>query len=321
MSALRYLVAGTGALGLFYGTRLMRAGCDVVFAAGSGGEALSRMGIRVVRPSGDGEIYERVRVVEVPRAGGVAEWHFPRGAWSPDVVVVTIKSTGNGWLREVVSAVGGRVPVVVTLQNGLGNEEWVEANLRTEGVGGGICFVCLHRVAPGVVEHQAHGAVGLGWFSGLGLEACKRLRDDLAAGGVAVGDGLGVLREIRWRKLMWNIPFNGLSVVRDVAVDRLLSDPEWLGEVTGLMREVRLAALAEGCDIPCSHEDTLLADTALAGAYLPSTYLDWKAGRVVELDAIWREAYRRGTGLGLAMPLLQGLINELEKRVIWRTTR
>jgi 2-dehydropantoate 2-reductase len=318
MSSLRYLVAGTGAVGLFYGTRLLRAGCDVVFAAGSGGETLTRTGIRVVRPHGDVEDFEGVRVVEVPRGEGGVKWHFPRGEWWPDVVVVTLKSTGNAWLRDVVSSVGGGVPVVVTLQNGLGNEEWMEANLPTNGVGGGICFVCLHRLATGVVEHQAHGAVRLGWFSGVGEDVCERFRSDLAKGGVDTGDGLGRLREIRWRKLMWNVPFNGLSVVHDVSVDRLLGDSRWLGEVTGLMREVRAAALAEGCDVPVSYEDKLLADTAVAGAYLPSTYLDWKAGRLVELDAIWREAYRRGRSLGLAMPLLQRLINELEHRVIWR---
>lgn len=318
MSSLRYLVAGTGALGMFYGTRLMRAGCDVVFAAGSGGSILSQRGIRVFRSEGDEETFEPVRVLEVPRVGGFATWHFPRGDWCPDVVVVTIKATGNAWLRDVVSAVGGRVPVIVTLQNGLGNEEWILENIRTDGVGGGMCFVCLHRVAVGVVEHQAHGAVGLGWFVGIGSELCESLRHDLAAGGVATGNGLAVLREIRWRKLMWNIPFNGLSVVCDVSVDRLLGDVQWSERVVGLMREVRSVALAEGCDISREYEDQLLADTGLAGAYLPSTYLDWKAGRVVELDAIWREAYRRGTGLGLAMPLLKGLISELERRVVWR---
>lgn len=318
MSGMRYLVAGAGAVGMFYGTRLMCAGCDVVFAAGSGADILSREGIRVVRPQGEGEVFERVRVLEVSRGGGAVEWHFPRGDWMPDVLVVTVKSVGNAWLRDVVAAVGGRVPVVVTLQNGLGNEEWMEANLRVDGVGGGICFVCLHRVAEGVVEHQAHGAVGLGWFSGEGEAACESLRCDLVRGGIAAGLGLARLPEIRWRKLMWNVPFNGLSVVRDVSVDRLLGDAGWLAEVVDLMREVRAVALAEGCDIDGAYEDELLADTALAGAYFPSTYLDWRAGRVVELDAIWREAYRRGAALGLAMPRLRGLINDLEQRVIWQ---
>jgi 2-dehydropantoate 2-reductase len=292
MSGMRYLVAGVGAVGMFYGTRLMRAGCDVVFAAGSGADILSREGIRVVRPQGEGEVFERVRVLEVSRVGGAVEWHFPRGDWMPDVLVVTVKSAGNAWLRDVVAAVGGRVPVVVTLQNGLGNEEWMEANLRVDGVGGGICFVCLHRVAEGVVEHQAHGAVGLGWFSGEGEAACESLRCDLVRGGIAAGSGL--------------------------AVDRLLGDAGWLAEVVDLMREVRAVALAEGCDIDGAYEDELFADTVLAGAYLPSTYLDWKVGRVVELDAIWREAYRRGAALGLAMPRLRGLINDLEQRVIWQ---
>ncbi len=317
MRRMRYLIAGTGALGMFYGTRLIRAGADVVFAAPSGGDLLASGGIRVVRAEGEDEVFSGVRVIEVSREDHGERWLFEDRGWRPDAVIVTIKATGKDWLSGVKRAFGDEFPVVVTLQNGLGNEEWIRSELRPAGVGGGICFVCVNRRSTGVVEHQAHGAVSLGWFDGEGEEVCEALRRDLKDGGVEAGSGLGILREIRWRKLMWNVPFNGLSIIEDASVDRLIGSGGVLEEVRGLMGEIRRAALAEGCDIPASYEEDLLAATEVAGAYYPSTHLDWKAGRLVELDAIWREPLRRGCALGVAMPLLHRLVKALEQRVIW----
>jgi 2-dehydropantoate 2-reductase len=77
---------------------------------------------------------------------------------------------------------------------------------------GGLCFVCLNRVAPGVIEHYDHGRVVIGEYCGYPQARTHDVAWEFKRCGVVctVAETSGLER---WRKLVWNIPFNGLSVV------------------------------------------------------------------------------------------------------------
>ena len=85
---------------------------------------------------------------------------------------------------------------------------------------GGLCFVCLNRVAPGVIQHIGYGQVVLGEFQ----RRPEPRTHDLAARFCAAGVPCTVtdnLARAHWEKLVWNIPFNGLGVASAAGFDAL----------------------------------------------------------------------------------------------------
>jgi 2-dehydropantoate 2-reductase len=202
--------------------------------------------------------------------------------------------------------------MLLTLQNGLGSDEALAARFGAERVLGALCFVCLTRRTPAQVDHFGHGSVSLGEFGRAPLPRTTQVAEAFRRAGIEtrVVDDLAAER---WKKLVWNVPFNGLAVSEGgIAVDRILAEPRLEAEVRALMAEVIAIAAALGHAIRPDFIDFQIDRTRTMGAYQPSTLIDFLAGREIELDAIWREPLRRAQAAGVPAPHLEALLESLE---------
>src|SRR5436190_12923028 len=148
---MRIAVVGCGALGSFYGAKLCRAGQEVHFLLRSDYEVVRRKGVSIRSKEGDFKV--RPKCAQTPEAIGPS-----------DLVLVGLKTTANDQFSRLLPPLVGPSTAIVTLQNGLGNEEQLARLFPSEQILGGLCFVCLNRVAPGVVHHLDHGRIVLGEF-------------------------------------------------------------------------------------------------------------------------------------------------------------
>jgi len=296
-------VVGAGAVGLYYGGRLAEAGGDVRFLVRSDYDVLKAHGLRVDSVHGDFHL-------PAPRVFKSAEEIGP-----VDLVIVTWKATANDQLADVLPPLLHEKSEVLTLQNGLGNCEAVAAITGPMRVLGGQCFVCLNRIEPGHVKHLAGGRITLGeWRNGVpgrAAEIARRFKDaNIPA--TAVDD----LERAQWEKLVWNIPFNGLSVAEGgVTTDTLLASPETEAEIRALMAETIAAARALGHPLEDSLIDFNIDRTRPMGPYRTSSMIDYREGREVEVGPIWREPLRRGIAAGVKMPHLAKLLARIESRL------
>jgi len=299
----RVAVVGSGAIGLYYGGRLAAAGEDVHFLARSDADALGRYGLTAHSIHGDFHL-PRMQVARNPHEIGPV-----------DLVIVAWKATANAHLADVLLPLLHENTQVLTLQNGLGNCERIEAITGPARVLGGLCFVCINRISPGVIRHTAGGRVSIGeWASGPPERAQVLARRFKTAGihSSAVSD----LALAQWEKLIWNIPFNGLSVAEGgVTTDTLLASTESEAEIRSLMGEVVRAARAQGLDLTEELIGSNIERTRPMGAYRTSSMIDYVEGRDVEVDPIWREPLRRAKAAGVEMPGLERLLERVEKRL------
>lgn len=288
-------VVGAGAIGCFYGAKLLQAGYDVHF--------LMRRDLATVRKRG-------LRI----RSEGT-EFHLPSvNAYASsaeigecDVVIIAMKTTSNRALPEILKPMVGRNTAILTLQNGLGNEKFLAGHFGSERIMGGICSVCLNRVDHGVIEHYGYGNVSIGEHEGLPRDRTTALVAALREARIEAKAVLD-LKEERWRKLVWNVPFNGLSIAGGgITVDRIVSDPGLLNIALGLMREVVAVASAFGHEIEDIFLESHVANTRLMGAYKPSSLLDFLSGREVEVESIWGEPLRAAQSRGVSTPRLEML--------------
>jgi 2-dehydropantoate 2-reductase len=118
----------------------------------------------------------------------------------------------------------------------------------------------------------------------------------------------------RWRKLVWNIPFNGLSIAAGkVTVADILAD-EPLHQLTRhMMEEVIGAAKKAGHEIPLSFIEEQIQRSLLMGRYKPSSLIDYTDRREVEVDSIWGEPYRQGNRAGAEVGRMETLYCLLKK--------
>ena len=297
----RYVVVGSGAVGGLYGARLAAAGHDVGFLARSDVEVLRRDGLVVESVDGD---------VVLP-AGSFSASSDPAALGPADVVIVTVKTTDNDALAWLLPPLVAPATTVAVFQNGLGVEARADAAAPGAGaVVGGLCFVCAARVAPGRIRHADYGAVTLAPHRG-GLDAAAAIAEDLRGAGVeaaAVED----LATARWTKLLWNVPFNGLTALLGVGTDEILREPGHRARVVELMHEVVAGGRACGADITEADVQDMVARTEQMVPYRTSMALDREAGRPLEHEAIYGAAVRAAAAAGVAMPSVEALWLELQ---------
>ena len=315
---MKIAVVGCGAVGSHYGARLCRDGQDVHFLLRSDYDVVRRNGVSIHSPSGDFNV--RPRCARKPDEIGVS-----------DLVLIGLKTTANDQFSKLLPPLVGPKTAVVTLQNGLGNEEQLARLFPPEQILGALCFVCLNRLHPGVVHHMDHGLIVLGEFQRWPEPRTHDIASAIRHAGVPcrVTDNLA---RAHWEKLVWNIPFNGLGVASAagyenmlcpghqvsavgecLTTDKLLGDPRWENLVRELMLEVIATANALGLGVSESLVEKQISRTRTMGPYKASTLLDFECGRPLELESLFLEPLRQAQRASVPATRLAALCEVLRQ--------
>ncbi len=300
----KFAVVGSGAVGCYYGGMLAHAGEDVHFVMRSDLEAVKANGLRI-KTGGREIVLKGVKACATTAEIGPC-----------DVVMIALKATANAVLDELIPPLLGPDTVLWTLQNGLGNEEYLAERWGAQRVVGATCFVCLNRTAPGVIEHFDKGSISLGDFRSAPRERTHEIAACLNRAGIEARVVENLITE-RWRKLLWNIPFNGLTIAAGgITVADVLADEGLRQLARSLIHEARGAAQLLGHVIPEEFAEFQIERSLHMGPYKPSSLIDWELGRPVEVEAIWGEPWRQGTAAGASMGRLETLYRLLKSLTV-----
>lgn len=300
-----YAILGTGALGGYYGACLQKAGLDVHFLLHSDYQHVCKHGLVVETPDGD---------FTLPKVN--AYWDaiaMPRC----DVVAIALKTTQNHLLPQLLPYVVKDDGVVLVLQNGLGIEDRVAEIVGSHRIIGGLCFLASNKLGPGHIHHLDYKVITLGEYvpnycPGGVTSRMREIANDFESAGIPI-----VLAEdlllARWQKLVWNIPYNGLSVVLDAMTNDLMADDYARSLVEQLMHEVVAGAAA--CDrlIPDSFIGRMLDHTAkMKKPYRTSMKIDYDNRRSLEVEAIFGNPLRMAQAAGADLPRISMLYQQLK---------
>ena len=292
-------IVGSGALGLYYGAKLAHCGVAVSFLARRDLVHLQQKGLQIRCTEGNFHLKEIKAYAEPKQIGPV------------DLVIVAIKTTANPSLAKLLPSLIGPETAVCTLQNGLGNEELIGSIVGRDRVLCGVCHVCVSRPTPGVASNMSGGNIRFSDLIGGNTPRAQSLARLFEKAGIrcSVATSVG---SARWYKLVWNVPFNGLSISEGgIDTAQILANPVLHAETLVMMNVVMAASAALGFPQDPDHPNQEIARTQKMGAYQPSSLLDYLAKKPVELESIWGEALRQGTAAGVPMPSLQKLYERL----------
>ena len=302
-------VIGSGALGLYYGSLLQKSGLEVAFLLRRDYHAITQRGLTVTSPNGDFHLNKISGYRDSAEIGEV------------DLVLVGLKTYANDRLVELVRPLVGRDTIILTLQNGLGCEEILAEAFAPEQIIGGTAFLCCNRGKPGTVHHLDQGRVRLAELRGGPTPRLKRLASVFSEAGIPCEECADLTR-IRWEKLVWNIPFNGLCALTGLATDRLLADSETRQLIVHMMQEVVAAANRQGLTELINVEGfirKMISVTERMGEYRPSMMLDRLNRQPLELETIYRIPLQRAEQEGVPMVqvrMLYTLLLATEQRSI-----
>ena len=246
-----------------------------------------------------------------------------------DWVVLSIKSSSlrdvPGLIRPLIDPNRTRI---LTIMNGLIEEDLIR--LLRDSVGnefcaalfGGMALVCSNRIGPGHINHSYAGLLSGGVaISRENPEISERaFRDLWAQTSVDIAYEQSLLGG-RWRKSLWNLPFNGISVAMNgITVDKIVNDPGLRHLASDIMDETIAAANADlaahqlGEEFYLNDEDKKkmmnLSDNM--GAYRTSTMIDFVEGRPLEVDYLFTKPVERARSLGVHVPHLATIVTQIE---------
>ena len=297
------LIVGAGAIGSFYGAILKKAGCRVSTVLRSDYEAVKAQGVRITSPLGD----LSYRPDQVYREGDLPDE-------APDFLIVCVKILPGVDRIQLVAPWIGEKTCLVLIENGLDIERELADAYPGNPLISCLAFIAVSRAETGVVEHKAYGKLVMGQYPKGVDDNCQVLSQLFQDGGINIDLTEHVVGE-RWRKCLWNTPFNPLSVIANGADTRTILDTTGGEElVRAMMREVMDIAAAEGYPMDEALLDKNIAGTRKMPAYKNSMALDYLNDRPIEREAVLGNVVAIAEQHGIAVPHLNTVLVTLKMR-------
>ncbi len=285
-------VIGAGGLGGYFGGLLAATGHRVIFVSrGAHLEAIRRQGgIRLRTVHGD--LFGPGAGVEVPGEGPPA-----------DLVLFTVKSFDTQAAAEHLQAAIRSDTAILSLQNGVDNEEVLARMLGAGRVLGGVVYVLATIESPGVI-HQSGGPRTLlfGEWQGGMTDRVRRIEDQFKAAGMLATSSDDIIRE-KWIKFAYICAQAGMTALARLPIgDIRASPPAWV-MFQQILEEV--VAVGQARDVQLGPE-VIDAHLALAQRMEPhftsSLYYDLTHGKRLEIEALHGTVVRYGREAGIPTP-------------------
>ncbi len=271
---IKYAVIGTGAIGGYYGAKLAQHHKDVHFLLHSDYDHVKSYGLKIESCDGNFELEQPNiyhDIAEMPKC---------------DVVLVALKTTHNEILKDYLPQITHRDSIVIMIQNGLGVEHDLVNWLPNLNVCGALAFIAATKIGKGLIKHLDLGRIMIGTYNFECNKMLLRAISDFNESGIPAKLSNN-LQRARWEKLVWNIAFNGPTVVLNTLTDQLMLNEFSRKMVYDLMLEVIKGAQAVGVGLEQTYADKMMAMTDKMKPYAPSMKVDFDHHRAMEIRYIY----------------------------------
>lgn len=298
-------ILGSGAVGGYYGARLVRAGHDVTFIArGAHLTAMREHGLTIRSPA----LYDFTVPVraedDTGRVGPV------------DLVLVAVKAYDNQTALPMLPPMLGDGTIVLTVQNGVDSASEVASVVGESRTLGGATYIATALESPGViVQTGSHRRIRFGEVFGdlpRISDRVTRLRDMFAAADIEVdiaGDG----RVPIWEKFVFLAALAGFTGAARLPIGPIWADPFVRAQFLAGCREIEAVARAEGVPVAADVVDRISPYVEkIPGTMRSSLLIDLQNGKRTEVEALQGSVVRRGAARGVPTPILSTLYGLLK---------
>lgn len=302
---MKVAILGSGAVGGYYGARLVRAGHDVAFVArGAHLAAMRARGLSIKSPALHDFTIPVHAEEDTARVGPV------------DLVIVAIKAYDNQTALPMLRPMLGPDTIVLTLQNGVDSATEVAAIAGETRTLGGATYIATALETPGViVQTGTHRRIQFGEVFGelpRMSDRVRMLRDRFAAADIEV-DAFADGRVPIWEKFVFLAAMAGFTAAARLPIGPIWSDPFVRAQFLAGCREIEAVARAEGIPVAEDVVDRITPYVEkIPGTMRSSLLIDLQNQKRTEVEALQGSVVRRGARLGVPTPIMATLYSLLK---------
>ena len=285
-------VVGAGAVGAFYGAKLQKAGHRLQYQS------------RFLAEHMQGNLLD-IESIWKNFSLKIEAFAQTRDMSLADIIIVATKNLPDIDLPNLIRPLIKENSAIICLQNGINQEERLAKAFEHHNIIGALAFTCINREGANLIRHIDYGMLKI---APLKSETdIQEIATMFEKAGIVCELGNN-LRLFRWQKLLWNVPFNPLSVVcGGVTTDLIMGNENLVTLSKCLMKEVQAIAKAEGLEISDLEIDDMIARTRKMQPYKTSMVLDYQSKKAMEVEAILLEPIKIAKNLGVPVPYINQL--------------
>lgn len=293
----RILIAGSGAIGSFYGGLMAKAGYNVDFyARGAHLAAMQETGKLIIDSHKLGEMVLGVNAVAKPE-----------GVY--DIIFLCVKSQGTAEMAAELKDSLASDGCIVSFQNGVENPDILANIFGEERVIGASLFVGLSITAPGKVTHAGSGNCIYGEWCKASKKFIPALQEIFDKSGIDA-EASDNIRHVLWGKLVWNAAFNPLSALLTSTCGPMVESDVINPLMVNIVKEVVAAAAMHGVTI--TEEEWRKKLTVYHYDFKTSMLQDVEHLRTPEIDGILGPVIRTHEANGKTAPYCDTIYRTLE---------
>lgn len=294
-------VAGAGAVGSLFGGMLSNAGYDVTFLArGNHLEAMQEKGLTL---EGSDRSFEKVEEHFTDHMADLSD---------SDVVLFCFKSNDTKKMGEELKSHLKSGTVIITLQNGVDNEEVLSDIFGKERVISAATYVQSKIVEPGHIRQEGRIRLVIGGLDSSLHETCSTIVEGFDKAGIDIKQTDKIM-ERKWKKLLWNVTFNPLSALMSVRVGEVLDDKHLRETANNVCKESINVAKAINLDIDKEKTlETVFYNATYAKAHRTSMLQDRLNNKEMEIESMCGYIIQKGNELNVSTPTLEAIYQMLK---------
>jgi len=299
---MRVLVVGAGAIGGYFGGRLLAAGCDVTFLVRPRRAAeLAAAGLVIRSPNGDVTLKNPPTV----QADKLAEKF--------DVVLLSCKAFDlDDAIKSFAAAVGPNTAIIPML-NGMLHLDVLDGKFGHERVLGGLCAIAVtlneHRE---IVQLAPLQSLSFGERDGKLSDRVRAIAEVMASGKFGAALSEQIIQDM-WEKWVFLTSLAASTCLMRAPVGHILAAPGGKDFILGILDECSAVAAAEGHTPRGPFFERVRGMLTTEGSQLTaSMFRDIRAGAPVEADHVVGNLIARGDAAKVPVPKLRTAYTHLK---------
>lgn len=287
---MKIAIMGAGAVGSYFGGLMAKAGLDVTLV-GRGEH------IRVIKEkplmikSYQGDFSVTVKASEDPKAVGKV-----------DLIFFSVKSYDTEEASRSMMPMVGENTLVISIQNGIHNEEKIAKVVGEGKVLGGVSYISVRILEPGMISHEVAGKILFGELSGGMSERVERIANYFAKANLPIEPSNNIVK-FMWKKLAGNAAVNSLNAVTRLPQGRFLEVPLGRQLIADMIKEVFEVGRKHGIDLDDGEINERLSIMDNYSESVSSTLQSLESGKRIESDALNGIVVKKGQEVGVSTPI------------------
>lgn len=293
---MKILISGAGAVGAYFGGRLNSAGAEVSVICRSDYNEVKQNGFQISSTKGDFVFKPSQVIRSASEYQGTADLIIVGSKVLPEIDTVSM-------IRDAVKP----GTVILLAQNGIDIEKDIHAAFPDNELLSAIIYIGCTKNAPGIIAHTGGpGSMTFGEFRHHKAGKIAHELLELFKQTPCPAELVGNIQYYRWKKLLWNIPFNSISVLGGSLLTNEMTDRGNLEKLcSDIMYEIIAVARSNGIELAESLVSENIEYTRNFTPYATSMLADFRRKRPLEVEAIVGNVCRIAQANNVEIPRIQ----------------